>query len=115
MRLLKFMIVSLLGVAITLTANVSWAQEDITTDYSSLQDIDSTQIAKRFWDIEEEDIIDIEPSRFPVPETMTLPESEKSIFEIVREPTDDKQERLNRNYGDARVLSTRVLIPLFTF
>jgi hypothetical protein len=115
MRLLKFMIVSLLGVAITLTANGSWANEDITTDYSSLQDIDSTQIAKRFWDIKGEDIIDLDPSRFPVPETMTLPDRHQPTKIHAQTITDDNQGKLSSNYGDTYVLGDKFVIPLFTF
>ena len=118
MQLFQLIIVTLFSVAITLTANVSWANEDITTegittDGSSLQGIDSTNSSNSFWGIDGEDNETIAlPSSPPV--TIERDDSYNDIFDLLnQEPRGQGQEKLDSNYGD--VPSRGGAVPFIDF
>ena len=113
MRLSQLIIVTLFSVAITLTANVSWANEDITTDGSSLQGIDSTNSSNRFWGIDGEDNEAIAlPSSPPV--TIERDDSYNDFFDLLNpKPEGEQKEKLDSNYGD--VPSRGTTVPVVNF
>ncbi len=132
MRLFQLMLGTLFAVAMTLTANAGWANEDfklennttenltgedITIEGSSLQGIDSSNSANGFWGIDERNNGAI---ALPSSPTITIERDDSSNFILDllnQEPKDDQQEKLkeelNSNYGD--VPSRGGAVPFLDF